>query len=100
VRACITCGAPAVSGRSRCRKHGPSNAAHRDPEYGYAWQQRRQRRIDRGEGCAWAWKGGCHGPLHLDHIRPRSLGGPAIEENEQLLCERHNISKGGRNRLR
>lgn len=43
--------------------------------------------------------GGCHGPLHLDHIRPLSMGGQAGPDNEQLLCERHNIRKGGSNRL-
>jgi 5-methylcytosine-specific restriction endonuclease McrA len=47
-----------------------------------------------------AYLGNCHGPLHLDHILPLSMGGQATPSNTQLLCERHNISKGGRNRLR
>ncbi len=44
--------------------------------------------------------GGCHGPLHLDHIIPLSLGGWKGVDNERLLCERHNISKGGANRIK
>jgi len=50
--------------------------------------------------CAYAHMGGCHGPLHLDYIIPLSLGGQATDENAQVLCERHNIAKGGSNRVR
>ena len=100
-RPCITCGRPSVAGRSRCPRHGPRNAARHGPSpYDYAHQQRRDKRIKAGERCAWAYKGGCKGPLHLDHIRPLSLGGTRTEENEQLLCRYHNTSKGGRNRLK
>ena len=31
--------------------------------------------------------------LHVDHIRPRSLGGRATIENGQTLCARHNFYK-------
>ncbi len=31
--------------------------------------------------------------LHVDHIRPRSLGGRAIIENGQTLCSQHNLLK-------
>ena len=50
--------------------------------------------------CAYAHLGGCHGVLTLDYIRPLSLGGQAIDENAQILCMRHNVAKGGRNRVR
>lgn len=50
--------------------------------------------------CAWAYKGGCHGPLQLDYIIPLSLGGVPTKDNAQVLCAKHNIAKGGRNRLR
>jgi 5-methylcytosine-specific restriction endonuclease McrA len=56
--------------------------------------------MDNGGRCAYGYMGDCNGPLHLDHIIPLSLGGQPTVENTQLLCERHNISKGGRNRLR
>lgn len=42
--------------------------------------------------------GGCHGPLQMDHIVPLSMGGRGEPSNEQILCERHNIGKGGANR--
>jgi 5-methylcytosine-specific restriction endonuclease McrA len=50
--------------------------------------------------CAYAHMGGCHGPLHLDYVIPLSLGGQATDTNAQVLCERHNIAKGGSNRVR
>ncbi len=31
--------------------------------------------------------------LHIDHIRPRSLGGRASIENGQTLCSQHNLMK-------
>jgi hypothetical protein len=31
--------------------------------------------------------------LHIDHIKPRSLGGEATIENGQTLCSRHNFIK-------
>ena len=100
---CITGGCKewVVPGRGRCSHHGPKNAAREGPNpYDYSHQLRRAARIEAGEGCAMAHLGGCHGPLHLDHKLPRSLGGWNGEDNEQILCERHNISKGGANRLR
>ena len=100
---CMTpgCWEPRVKGRARCSKHGPRTPKMPgDPRFTAAHRKRRQDRIDAGETCAMAHLGGCHGPLHLDHIRPLSMGGQAGSENEQLLCERHNIRKGGSNRLK
>jgi hypothetical protein len=34
--------------------------------------------------------------LHYDHIFPYSLGGRSDVDNIQLLCSRHNLSKGNR----
>lgn len=31
--------------------------------------------------------------LHVDHIKPRSLGGQGTVENGQTLCSRHNFIK-------
>jgi 5-methylcytosine-specific restriction endonuclease McrA len=102
-RLCLTpgCGRYAVAGRSRCGRCGPTNAARRGPSpYDSAHQQRRKARLKAGEGCALRYLGGCRGDLHLDHIVPLSMGGRAVAENEQILCQRHNISKGGANRVR
>ena len=102
---CMTprCPYPRVAGRTRCSKHGPSNAKWWQGTGHNPYTKNRERRLGRieaGEGCAAAYLGDCHGPLHLDHIIPLSLGGQAVLENEQLLCERHNIKKGGANRLK
>lgn len=48
----------------------------------------------RGGGCAFAWKGGCHGPLEADHVLPLALGGTSTLDNYRLLCERHNRQGG------
>ena len=34
--------------------------------------------------------------MHADHIKPWSRGGKTVEENCQMLCARHNESKGNR----
>ncbi len=40
---------------------------------------------------------GATAELHFDHDLPFSLGGTSVKaENVQLLCARHNLSKGGR----
>jgi len=43
--------------------------------------------------CAWAYKGGCDGPLEADHIVPRSKGGQSTKENLRPLCRHHNRSR-------
>ena len=50
--------------------------------------------------CAYRYLGGCHGPLQVDYKIPLSMGGQATDANAQILCEKHNIAKGGRNRLK
>jgi len=102
-RACITCGAPTYG--SRCPTHSPHAMptparTHYKDQHGYAHQLRRKRMVTPTSRCAYAHMGGCHGLLQLDYIIPLSLGGQATDDNAQILCERHNIAKGGRNRLK
>src|SRR5574341_589243 len=101
LRACITCGTPTPS--SRCPAHSriPTNPARRRYQslHGYQHQVLRRRMLKAHPYCAWVVKGGCRGALTLDYIQPLSLGGAAPEENAQILCMRHNVAKGGRNRL-
>jgi len=101
-RACITCGTPTYG--SRCPTHSrhaptPARTYYKD-QHGYAHQQRRARMLKASPTCVMSYLGDCHGPLHLDYIIPLSLGGEARDDNAQILCERHNIAKGGRNRVR
>ncbi|MDR3195323.1 MAG: HNH endonuclease [Endomicrobium sp.] len=41
--------------------------------------------------CARGFKEGSE--LHIDHIKPKDLGGKAIVENGQTLCSQHNFLK-------
>ncbi len=44
--------------------------------------------------CVICGKGTEHGiELHVDHIKPKELGGKAIIENGQVLCAQHNFQK-------
>lgn len=44
--------------------------------------------------CAICGKGKKDGvELHIDHIKPKELGGRAIVENGQILCAQHNFLK-------
>jgi 5-methylcytosine-specific restriction endonuclease McrA len=58
----------------------------------------RERVLREQRACAMAHLGGCDGPLQADHIIPLSMGGTRGIENYQVLCRKHNISKGGANR--
>ena len=51
--------------------------------------------LDRdGYKCAICGRGEREGmQLHVDHIRPRNLGGRAVIENGQTLCAQHNFIK-------
>jgi 5-methylcytosine-specific restriction endonuclease McrA len=47
-----------------------------------------------GYRCVTCGLGREHGlELHIDHIKPRSLGGQGTVENGQTLCSRHNFIK-------
>lgn len=44
--------------------------------------------------CSICGKGQSEGvELHVDHIKPRSLGGEPVLENGQILCSTHNFRK-------
>ena len=44
--------------------------------------------------CVICGKGSKHGvEIHVDHIRPRILGGTSNIENGQILCAKHNFQK-------
>jgi len=51
---------------------------------------------DRGICCLCGTKPGGGVVLHVDHIRPFSLGGLSILSNLQTLCNRCNLGKGAR----
>lgn len=95
---CLRCAEVYAPG-GRCPNGHGSRSGRKPAGYGYGWQLRRKARLEAGEQCAYRYRGGCDGPLQLDHIRPLSLGGLAVEDNEQILCRKHNIAKGGRNRF-
>ncbi|HEY3118299.1 MAG TPA: HNH endonuclease signature motif containing protein [Chloroflexota bacterium] len=103
-RQCLTYGClyPAVAGRSRCSRCGPSNPARHGPNpYGYAHQKDAARVVTPGARC-WI----CGGlasptdPLQADHVIPLSMGGQATLSNLRPAHRSCNIRKGGRNRLR
>ena len=102
---CITCGCLISHGTSRCPTHAthytPTPARRASKEaHGYAHQLRAKRMLVPGALCAMRYLANCRGPLQVDYIQPISLGGQATDENAQVLCRRHNIAKGGRNRVR
>ena len=102
---CISCGALIPQGTSRCRTHAthytPTPARRASKEaHGYAHQLRARRMLVPGALCAMRYLANCRGPLQVDYIQPISLGGQPTDENAQVLCQRHNIAKGGRNRLK
>ena len=43
-----------------------------------------------------AWPGGIRQQLHVDHIRPISLGGTHSLDNMRTLCARCNLARGDR----
>ena len=104
-RACISCGMPIP--HYPHAPHCPRGRTATTPvrtrykaQHGHDHQQRRKRMITPTSLCAWRYLGGCHGPLQLDYKIPLSMGGQATDANAQVLCERHNIAKGGRNRVK
>jgi 5-methylcytosine-specific restriction endonuclease McrA len=105
-RQCLTYGClyPAVAGRSRCSRCGPSNPARQGPNpYDYQWQKLREHaECTLPKVCGLCGRPILEGQIaHLDHIRPLSLGGTALTLGEvQWTHQGCNIRKGGRNRLR
>lgn len=99
-RACMTCGAPSVPGRSRCKRHGPSSQGGTSP-YDWAHQEQARQVLQDATTCALCGGPPAPGnPLEADHVVPLSLGGDKSTENLQPAHKRCNIRKGGRNRGR
>jgi 5-methylcytosine-specific restriction endonuclease McrA len=59
------------------------------------WSKIRQRILRRDSYCCQQC-GQDQGKLHVDHIVPRRLGGSDNDDNLQVLCQKCNLSKGGR----
>ena len=59
------------------------------------WAKIRQRILKRDSYCCQQC-GQDNGKLHVDHIIPRRLGGTDNDQNLQVLCQKCNLSKGGR----
>ena len=59
------------------------------------WRKLRER-ILRRDGYMCQQCGQTEGQLHIDHIIPRRLQGGDNEENLRTLCQKCNLSKGGR----
>jgi hypothetical protein len=47
----------------------------------------------RGRVCRAAGEGGCGGGLQVDHVVPRSPGGPSVISNGLVLCAAHHTAK-------
>ena len=59
------------------------------------WKKIRERILRRDSYCCQQC-GQDNGKLHIDHIIPRRLGGGDSDSNLQTLCQKCNLSKGGR----
>ncbi|MBR1799246.1 MAG: HNH endonuclease [Bacteroidales bacterium] len=73
--------------------YDPEHVEHRDLE-DFTPAQKREILERGGYRCAVCGKGIEDGvELHIDHIRPKDLGGKATIENGQVLCAKHNFIK-------
>lgn len=64
--------------------------------YGWKWQQRRKRWLQKHPLCVWMESEGmmCQRPAtDVDHIVPMSAGGADDESNYQSLCHAHHSKK-------
>lgn len=74
-------------------RYDPSNVINRELEDFTASQKRTILERD-GYKCVICGRGREHGvELHVDHIKPKDLGGKATIENGQTLCAQHNFLK-------
>lgn len=74
-------------------KYDPNYIIHRDLEDFTANQKKAILKRD-GYKCVICGRGRADGvELHVDHIKPKDLGGKATIENGQTLCAMHNFKK-------
>lgn len=74
-------------------KYDPDYVNNRELEDFTAVQKEEIKQRD-GYKCVVCGKGEADGiELHVDHIKPKELGGEAIIENGQTLCAKHNFMK-------
>ncbi len=74
-------------------KYDPEHVVHRALE-DFTEVQKRAIRDRDGNKCVICGKGPAEGVvLHVDHIKPKDLGGQATIENGQTLCAQHNFLK-------
>lgn len=74
-------------------RYDPDHVEHRELEDFTAAQKQQILERD-GYRCVVCGKGPMDGmTLHVDHIKPKDLGGKATLENGQILCATHNFRK-------
>lgn len=74
-------------------KYDPASVVNRELEDFTEWQKEEIKRRD-GYKCVICGRGERDGvELHIDHIKPKELGGKASVENGQTLCAQHNFMK-------
>lgn len=73
--------------------YNPDNIVHKDLEYFTEAQKEEIKKRD-GNKCVICGRGLLDGvELHVDHIKPKDLGGEATIINGQTLCAQHNFQK-------
>ncbi len=74
-------------------RYDPASVVGRELEDFAEWQKEEIKRRD-GYKCVICGRGEKEGvELHVDHIKPKELGGKATIENGQTLCTQHNFMK-------
>jgi 5-methylcytosine-specific restriction endonuclease McrA len=59
-----------------------------------AWRKTREAVLKRDGACQQC--GTTEGPMHIDHVIPKRLGGSDEMWNLKQMCQKCNLSKGGR----
>lgn len=74
-------------------RYDPANVIHRELE-DFTASQKEEILARDGYKCVICGRGREHGvELHVDHIKPKDLGGKATIANGQTLCAQHNFLK-------
>jgi 5-methylcytosine-specific restriction endonuclease McrA len=79
----------------QCRRHG--SLPFPTTQSRYITEHVRHQVLERdGYRCRYCDRGRPEVSLHIDHIRPFTLGGGSVVHNLQVLCAHCNLSKGSR----